>query len=223
VPPTDSRDKSRRFTVLGSRSRSRGSTQRAQGGTFLRRELPVGVLVRRHSSASSRHGVGLEAPCKCLSDLLLLNPTAEFPGTLDAMLDDVHLGETVRAGDQIVVFRGRSGAAEPMRGTHAPSRQDTTCWRNALERTGLADRGIESAGIRWSEVGSGGSGREPCGAIYRTWPQGHTDRRCWCSLHGLAAFLRYANSSSSDNAGTRDLAREVRDGRGVGLAGEQHR
>ena len=91
-----------------------------------------------------------------LSDLLLLDPAEELPGTLDATLGHVRSDNIVHAGEQIVVFWEWYGPAEPMTVTLSLSRQNKSFWRNALEWAGLADREIESTGIRWSEVGAGG-------------------------------------------------------------------
>ena len=91
---------------------------------------------------------------KWLSDLLLLHPTDDLPGTLDATLPHVRRGVHARPGEELVVYWEWYGPTEPADVTLTISREDRSVWRKALEFVGLADRGIETSGVRWSDAGS---------------------------------------------------------------------
>ncbi len=133
----------------------------------------VGILLHE-PSADAGSFIGLETECsvgagarrlripapgtgKSISDLLLLHPAGELPGTLDATLPFVRRDLRMRPGETVVVFWEWYGPAEPASVTLSLSRENRGFWRNALEFVGLADRGIDSAGIRWSEAGETGT------------------------------------------------------------------
>ena len=91
---------------------------------------------------------------KWLSDLLLLDPDTELPGTLDAALGSVRPSTRVRSGDSLVLFWPWYGGGEAMETTVSLTREGRGFLRNVLEWTGLARRAARLAGVRWTEAGS---------------------------------------------------------------------
>lgn len=89
-----------------------------------------------------------------MSDILLFEPGQTLPGTLDATLGAVRGSNRVPPGEALGVFWEWYGPPEPQSVTVELTREDRSFLRKALEWTGLADRRIERAGVRWLDPGA---------------------------------------------------------------------
>ena len=95
-----------------------------------------------------------------LSDLLLLDPAAELPATLEAALVRARRSSIAHPGESVVVYWEWYAPPEPTGAlsiTLSLTREDKSFWRKALEWSGLADPDLEEVGIRWSEPGGTGA------------------------------------------------------------------
>lgn len=88
-----------------------------------------------------------------MSDVLLFEPGQTLPGTLDAALGAVRGSNRVRPGEALGVFWEWYGPPEPQSVTVELTREGRSFLRKALEWTGLADRRIDRAGVRWLDPG----------------------------------------------------------------------
>jgi len=96
---------------------------------------------------------------KLLSDILLLDPVSELPGTLDAALGSARPRSTARSGESLAVYWEWYGPAEgggALAVTLSLTREEKSFVRKALEWSGLAGQPEEEVGIRWSEPGGDG-------------------------------------------------------------------
>lgn len=138
-------------------------------------EADGGVLRALEPAASGARWAGVETRCDdrsgaararlplpmgstWMSDLLLFDPGFDpgqmLPGTLDAALEAVRGSNRVRPGAALGVFWEWYGPPEPQSVTVELTREDRSFLRKALEWTGLADRRIERAGVRWLDPGA---------------------------------------------------------------------
>ena len=147
--------------ILSSGERTLGVGRGVAAVSLAEREPGAARIIGLESDCrGDRTALRVRAPApdpgKWLSDLLLLDPVDELPGTLDATLPHVRPDRVVAPGEAIVVFWEWYGPPDPMSVTLTLSRENKGFWRKALEFVGLADRQIERAGVRWSEAGPGG-------------------------------------------------------------------
>ncbi len=141
--------------------------------------LPLQVLEPKPSGAATL--VGIETRCvdgsgaarsrtalpqtgNLLSDILLLDPVEQLPGTLDAALGSARPHSTARSGEKLTVFWEWYGGAEAsgaLAVTLSLTREEKSLVRKALEWTGLAGQDEEEVGIRWSEQGGTAASDNP--------------------------------------------------------------
>jgi len=118
-----------------------------------RRAVVVGVEARcQDGTYPVRARLPLADAGEWLSDLLLLDPAPEVPGTLDATVARVRARPIVRSGAAVDVYWEWYGPRGALEVTLSLSRRGKSFWRKALEWTGLASPGAARAGVRWTDA-----------------------------------------------------------------------